>query len=1104
MRENSTERYSYSEAEAAVRKLKIKSKKSYFLRYHEDAGLPRNPSISYRGKGWVNWYVFLGNADRTAYYSRYEDAKAAAIRLGLKGAADYKIRRREDPKLPAVPSTFYMNKGWEGSWGIFLNIKRYNYDEARASSLSLGIKSMNEYSLRYHEDPLLPAAPQIVFSNKGWSGWCHFTGRSKKELYSYEEAQAVCSRLNIKDVAGYTACCKDDPKLPGSPHHTYAGRGWKDWYCFLGKKRFRWYTFEEAKKTCQEMGIKSNNDYSKRYRENPRLPSAPEKTYKGIGWLGWYDFLGNEKPENFSSDYPRIMADADRWIKTQTSIPIKRAAIKFLLNCYVRGLGLPDDPLYLLSKLNVFEASFYTGLIDELPPSAKQSYHNALASFFTWLLEQYCVDDEGGERVVLPDYRNPLLTVLSEYFDGLEKNRPSQSVKPVLGYEYILRARNYLVPNSESSLLRRPTLKSLPHLQEVFDSKWDWKDVDKSCIDMTDPNCVWRLVTKPGLAAGGAAVRVDQYQVWSPLRFIALYTLLRYPLRGQQILWLDSGEADAELPVLSDNGTISWKTNTECVVSKGRKSRSSQGVIQRGANGVAECYITTNKTGRKVGGYRVDWIPDDLVYWLIVLREWQRKYNPLVKPTAWTEIELPQETNEKILKARGAQCFLFRINSSGQPLSIKNCFALTLPAVLYRIQRDSEDLASKGEWRAQYNSKYTPHSLRVSLITAFIADGDAPLHIISKLVGHANLVMTIYYTKLNSEQIRRPMGEIEKLAGQRAAERTLESIRLNGLSAVKGQLIATVGNRALLESNVPKTACVVFDFGICPMSAAGCHIGGDIIIKRQKEEFYNPVEGGYLGQKNCARCRFFITGVPFLGGLVALANEISLEINSESMRYLKYTDELTLLEQRYYDACRAGIPFQDETQRKKAVGNQESSAGKLEVLLRDYASLNAHIQSCIKLVNQEGQGGTEGIRLVSAGEIREVGVAFNDSDSPYHLLAELCQNAVIYKSANPSRAIPLIAQAIDRMAENNGLPARMFKLTDEQTLVVANELTNLLIQRLGSWSRIDDLFTGNLMLLDVGVEEPSLECITAEVRQVLSRTSNSAGATIAQKAGSNG
>lgn len=49
-----------------------------------------------------------------------------------------------------------------------------------------------------------------------------------------------------------------------------------------------------------------------------------------------------------------------------------------------------------------------------------------------------------------------------------------------------------------------------------------------------------------------------------------------------------------------------------------------------------------------------------------------------------------------------------------------------------------------------------------------------------------------------------------------------------------------------------------------------------------------------------------------------------------------------------------------------------------------------------------------GVRLIAGGDLAEVGVAFEESKTNHHLLAEICQNATIYRSANP-HVPPLIA-----------------------------------------------------------------------------------------------
>ena len=92
--------------------------------------------------------------------------------------------------------------------------------------------------------------------------------------------------------------------------------------------------------------------------------------------------------------------------------------------------------------------------------------------------------------------------------------------------------------------------------------------------------------------------------------------------------------------------------------------------------------------------------------------------------------------------------------------------------------------------------------------------------------------MTIYYTRLNNDQMRRTMGETEKRAAQISTQRHAEAVRTQGLQPLRHQLIATDGNRLLLESDVPNSACVVFDHGICPMSGAACQSGGEAVAQK--------------------------------------------------------------------------------------------------------------------------------------------------------------------------------------------------------------------------------------------------------------------------------
>lgn len=1036
-------------------------------------------------------------AKRDDWYS-YTEARAVVQAMGIKSMSDYKARYRQDVRLSCTPHKRYAGAGWT-NWYDFLgkeSSKLYSaYSEAQAAAQVLGIKNATEYRVLHDQDPKLPWSPNEVYAGAGWTDWYEFLGKERPNLYpTYLEARAASQALGIQNLMDYRALHQQDTRLPSTPDRHYADAGWMSWGEFFGNERIDPYSiYDEAQAAAQSLGVKTMMDYRARYRQDPKLPREPQITFANNGWVDWSHYLGVEKHGGMLTNYPNMWGDVECWVKTQNNIAIKKMALRTFFTEFYQAQNYPDNSKYLLLRTNQFNIGAYQEFIELQAESLKKSTHTHVSTFFQWVLDQECTDADADERIVLPEYRNPFVTALAGFAESLQRYQPTQTTKIPLGYEYILRGRNFLVPNGEQVLRNRPSLMDLPHLQEFFDSYFDWIDVEESIIDHQDPNCIWRFIEGADRLIAGKRQRIDVYQIWSPVRFVALYTLLRFPLRGQQILWLDSGEADREIAVLdSTKDCICWEKNTGPLVGKGSKKSRPQAAVQRGMMDAPKIYVTTNKTGSGEFGYEADWIPDDLIYWFLLLRDWQTNYNPLSDPTKWTDISLLVETNEKILRARGTQCFLFRTDTSGQPLLRTTAFTQLLPALLYRIQRAGESLAVENINRKpsspRFISPYTPHCLRVSLITAFIVDGDAPLHLISKLVGHASLVMTIYYTKLNSGQMRRAMGDAEKNAAQRALEQHAESVRAHGLHPLRSQLIATDGNRSLIEADVPNSACVVFDWGICPLSAAACHIGGEALTEG-KAVHYAPVGAGYLGQKNCARCRFFVTGVPFLGGLVALANEIALEIHTESCRFQRYTEEVNRLEAEWFDTSQANQPFLSESERKQALANQQQCAGKLDSLLSDYASITHYVHGCLKLLknNDQSQMHEDGVNLITGGDLQEVGVAFEESMTGYHLLAEICQNALIYKSANPSRAIPLIAQAIDRMAENNNLAPAMYRLTEQQKLRVAGELNELLLMRLGSWERIDDLISGDLMLLDIDAHEPELERITTQIQNLFSR-----------------
>ncbi|MGE6639119.1 integrase repeat-containing protein [Stutzerimonas stutzeri] len=218
--------------------------------------------------------------------------------MGIKNYPDYTKHYREDPRLPSTPSWIYAGAGWT-DWYEFLGNERPDlystYAEAQAAAQVLGIKNLRDYTKRYREDPRLPASPSRIYA--GWMGWYQFLGNERPELYqTYAEAQAAAQALGIKNQPDYTKRYREDPRLPHIPRKFYANAGWMDWNDFLGNERPDLYsTYAEAQAAAQALGLKSLSDYTKRYCEDPRLPASPSRIF--AGWMDWYDFLGNERPD---------------------------------------------------------------------------------------------------------------------------------------------------------------------------------------------------------------------------------------------------------------------------------------------------------------------------------------------------------------------------------------------------------------------------------------------------------------------------------------------------------------------------------------------------------------------------------------------------------------------------------------------------------------------------------------------------------------------------------------------------------------------------------------------------------------------------------------
>ena len=1021
-------------------------------------------------------------------YATYAEAAEAAQQLGFKSLQAYKQGYQQDSRLPSNPGRTY-SKDWV-DWYDFLGTARpgekyATYAEASKAAQQLGFKSQSEYNKGYQQDSRLPSAPDKTYS-EDWVDWYDFLGtmRSGEQFYpTYAEASKAAQQLGFKSQAEYKKGYQQDSRLPSVPERTYR-EDWVDCYDFLGTMRSgeQFYaTYAEASKAAQQLGLKYQTEYNKGYQQDSRLPGVPARTYRE-DWTNWPSFLGQEHFDPVLLEvYPRIWEAIQRYIEYGTNQGAKLSHLKALLKEYVSKQELIDDPGAMLSRAVPLNQKAYVDFVHATGDTQKKIRHNISTNFFDWVLGEYCSEeDDGGELVVLPGYRNPSRTVLKGLLDQLPSNRPTESNKPPLPIEIIVRGRNHLIPAETT------TFRELYQLHPFLDECWF--EIGCSLVDKNDPNCIYRIVKKGRKNKNGDRYYEEAYELWSPVKLIANYVLLSMPLRGQQICWLDSGEADEFIPVWRD-GTVEWIKNTSHLATPNRK----QGFIRKGQNkGELGSYITTNKTGKKLGGYHVPHMPEGLEYWIIQLRDWQSKYNPLEELTPWTKIKLRHKTNKDILKRRGKQAFLFRDPASNvceekvSPMMTTTAFTRTLPALLFHIQLPGEGLAEqiKKAKSVKYKSQFTPHSLRVSLITAYIVDGRAPITVISKLVGHSSIVMTIYYTRVGESQMRKELDAAEKRALAEGSNRLQDLVLQKKIAEARRELISTDCRtmEECLSPNWPSAAYQFMSFGICPMSGAKCDEGGEALVERKIEVHYAPVPSGYLGTRNCPRCRFFITGPAFLGGLTSVANEIILEINVIREEYHELEEQRQALEDQRYDAESKGKAFDGNKELKKVTSAYEERAKKLDMLFCDLQYLWKLITQSSELLRKTE---TDKQQLIVSTDYVEMGMHLEEQNTDFRLLAEVCANAEIYESASASRAQPLLREMLDKLADTNGIAPAMFRLTKDQQLKAANQVVQLIMKATqNDWGLADQLVSGQILLEDLA-EPLKLNDIRSEIESVM-------------------
>ncbi len=1117
----------FAEAQKAVALLNINSRAEYSKRYKEDPKLPSEPSFTY-SKEWPiknGVLVFLGKEIKT-FYTTLAEAQQATALLGINTYSEYKIHYKKDPKLTCDPNKFYsaelsvLNEGKNDFFGVAIKNFYPTLAEAQRAVASLGITTQIEYTERYKEDVKLPSCPLITYEKELplKKRWEEFTGKKINNLYrTLSEAQHAVFSLGITSSKEYSKRYKEDTRLPSTPHVFYSEyrsvfhslaefyvpneinnfaflvqavkalniknssqyrkvrekykqlpsnpkrsfpNEFIDWYhlCDIPKP----YSYSKLQRLVKINQITTIGKYNK-WRIETKDPSIPSSPHENIcyrnEWVNWYVFFGTEEPFQLKYLHEPYLAWRDEiseFMKLTRGGDSKVMLLCKFVRLYIKKYQLGMTPIDFVfnKKINFIKFREFTS------ENGQQSrIYNAVNELLDYIIRTKCSDEdpETGEIIRMPGAKNRIKGIwLPEEPSSSPLN---ETVKPALSYQYIQAIRNWTIPSTAKAF------SDLVHLHK-FDA--DWITVPFKIIDKSDPDCVFKIID-------------DEFaKIWIPTYWMHAFTLFSVPLRGVQIAYNDSGEADAYIPEYKNNKIV-WVKNQHRLAGL----TNHQGMIKRYPNNEFGMFSTSNKTSKNSGSQSVPWMPLELAYWLIKLRKWQSKYNSIKGPKAWVDCERTNY-NEAQRHQKGVNCFLFRDFGAEECGTFGTRLAHRLAAALYFSQPKDIRLATcEGKYSSisTYKSEFTPHSMRVSLITIYVMEYNLDLSIIMKIAGHSSIIMCIYYVKTQGATLRKKIEEGEKRALKSQASATQSMIEQSRVEEVKANLVGNSEETLKgLNNKTPAGNYLFRDWGICPHAGSRCEDGGDFVGNTQVR---TPVPTGYLGGENCVRCRHFITGPAFIGGLLAIFQEIILYLEAKQLHYdeLLHEEEdlLTALEKENENeyTCDKNNEKFDEKKRKtisasirKTKSEYEVVAKKMDMLYCDLGAVSTLLHQCQALLNQSNlsiNNDETNLQLIVRPEHELQVIA--EEVSQYELLCEVCENAEIYQSASAELAITPRTQLIDNMMLRNNLKPLLFTLTNKQQLKAGNQLNKLFKERLKSHVKVNDLIEGKLLLSDLEEHE---------------------------------
>jgi len=699
----------------------------------------------------------------------------------------------------------------------------------------------------------------------------------------------------------------------------------------------------------------------------------------------------------------------------------------------------------------------------------QKAHFNRINRFGNWLIDTNLTeyDEDSGEytRIGFPIFSPSELRKIDSQNDG--NYRPSESVKLAMPTAWLLKCKEIITEN---------------------DFEWP-KSISAEYFDRWNDSGV-------------------SERIWIPTISYVFLVMLDLPIRKIQVTSLDSGEGDEEV---FDRSKKKWIKNSSQRSnywrSLGNKLRN-RGVVKNihsATENSTGFFINTNKTqDRDTGfsetsGYTIPWYNIELIDLFYDLRQWQEKYNPVSKPTAYRDIPIQvfqMTPSETVLAQIPDRFYLFRSPrscdgknpdcppSDNQMRVYWNKLMGELERRLKEEGHDVEIVLKRNPVTNQPEKTiFTPHGLRVAGLTA-LAESGVPIEVLSKVVaGHSTILMTLYYIKMDPGHISDQLNQAKKSIELGQQENLNQWLKTASWEEAKKYVTSNDANTlADIGSNkIPSNIWINNNLGICPYGGTRCHDGGELLRKNTtKGGTYGPVPGG---AKNCVRCRHLITGTPWMIQLWLHSNKLLLK----SQRKAKEVDEVrrrleSLNSERFQILKSKGSASISESLKAEIKGeetNLEEKTEQLDSLLMDAHATYRLLESVRELPAS----------IPSEDSATEHTPALIASDKPEISFSEVHELRALDSTVQAGRLYTHLKDSdlerdrdhfIDQIMFNNGIsPISLSPLTPDEKSIASDAACRFLLTELDD-HEIEQLTSNRVTLRELGIERKVIETVRLE------------------------